>query len=77
MDSGFEKISRDFGLLIARVSLGGMMITSHRLPKMSKFSMISDKFPDPLGVGSATSLSIAIFAEVFCSAFLILGLLHD
>ncbi len=31
------------------------------------------KFSDPLGVGATASLAMAVFAEVFCSIFLILG----
>jgi putative oxidoreductase len=31
-------------------------------------------FPDPIGLGSQISLSLTIFAEVFCSIAIILGL---
>ena len=36
---------------------------------------MSSAFPDPLGVGSQTSLILAIFAELVCSVALILGVL--
>jgi len=74
MDAGAEKAGLDLGLLIGRVLFGGMMLLSHGYPKMAKFDMISDKFPDPLGVGSAMSLGLAIFAEFFCSILVILGI---
>jgi putative oxidoreductase len=32
------------------------------------------RFPDPIGVGATASLVLAVFAEVFCSILLILGL---
>lgn len=35
---------------------------------------MSSSFPDPLGVGSQISLSLAIFGEVVCAALLVLGL---
>lgn len=31
------------------------------------------EFPDPLGVGPAASLSLAVFAEVLCSGLLLVG----
>lgn len=74
MDTGVERFGLDLGLLIARVSFGGMMLLAHGLPKFQKYSVISDKFPDPLGVGSPLSLSLAIFSELFCSILVILGL---
>ncbi len=63
----------DIGLLILRLSIGGMMLFCHGWGKLSGFSELSTKFPDPLGVGSALSLSLAIGAEVFCSIAIILG----
>lgn len=50
------------------------MLFAHGIGKIQNFEMAVDRFPDPLGVGSATSLVLAIFAEVFCSAGLVLGL---
>lgn len=74
MDTGVERFGLDLGLLIGRVSFAAMMLLAHGLPKLQKYSAISDKFPDPLGVGSPLSLSLAIFSELFCSALVILGL---
>ena len=62
------------GLLLLRVFLGGFMLAAHGWGKMMKFGKLSSKFPDPLGVGSAFSLSLTIFAEVFCALLLIVGL---
>jgi putative oxidoreductase len=49
------------------------MIMAHGLPKLSSFSEKMETFPDPLGVGSTLSLSMAVFSEVFCSIFLLIG----
>ncbi|MFA5507600.1 MAG: DoxX family protein [Vulcanimicrobiota bacterium] len=61
------------GLLVLRVAFGlGMMV--HGIQKVNNFETLSQVFPDPLGVGSAMSLSLAIFAELFCSILLVVGL---
>ena len=62
-----------FGLLVLRCAIGAMMLT-HGLAKLSNFSALSQTF-DPIGMGGVLSLSLVIFAEVFCSIALILGLL--
>ena len=47
----------------------------HGLQKLSTFSALSESFPDPLGIGSMASLSLAVFAELFCSLLLVVGFL--
>ena len=51
------------------------MAGNHGLPKLLAFAEKSETFSDPLGVGAATSLTLAVFAELFCSVLVILGLL--
>ena len=64
----------DLVLLLLRVVIGGMMLT-HGLGKLTMlFGNDSIEFADPLGVGLTTSLALAVFAEVFCSLFLIFGI---
>lgn len=70
--SGPKQIS--LGLLVLRLSLGGMMLV-HGIPKLLNFSKMAGQFPDPLGMGSQLSLISAIGAEVGCSVLLIVGLL--
>lgn len=48
---------------------------THGWPKLMNFASLAHKFADPLHVGRATSLGMTVFAEVFCSVFVILGLL--
>jgi putative oxidoreductase len=36
---------------------------------------MSGEFPDPIGLGSSTSLALAIFAEVACAILIAVGLL--
>ena len=62
-----------FGTLLLRLA-GGILMIHHGFDKLTHFSQKAHQFMDPFGVGSTTSLSLVIFAEFFCSAFLILGL---
>jgi len=50
------------------------MLLAHGWGQLSGFSEMSGAFPDPLGLGSAASLGLMVFAEVFCSLGLIVGL---
>lgn len=62
------------GLLILRIWIGLMMALGHGLGKLTAFGERAANFPDPIGVGSPLSLSLAVFAEFFCSLALVLGL---
>lgn len=63
----------NLALLLLRVALGGQMLVAHGWPKLITFASKASSFPDPLGVGSATSLTLAVFGEVVCSILLIVG----
>lgn len=68
-----QAIFQDLGLLFLRFASGALMLT-HGWPKYTGFAEKALKFPDPLGVGHATSLALAIFAEVICALLVMLGL---
>jgi putative oxidoreductase len=68
-------LSVDLGLLLLRLTAGGLMLLNHGWPKITSFTERADRFADPLGVGPTTSLILVIFAEFFCAALLVLGLL--
>lgn len=61
-------------LLILRVG-SGLLLFTHGWPKIVNFSERLTTFSDPLGLGSALSLQLVVFAEVFCTALLALGLM--
>lgn len=50
------------------------MAFSHGLPKLMRIGELSQSFPDPLGLGSTLSVGLAIFAELFCSLAVMLGI---
>lgn len=62
----------DPALLLLRLQAGLLMLT-HGYPKLVNFSDRMDKFADPFGLGSPTSLALVVFAEFFCSILVILG----
>ncbi len=70
-----ESKKTDIVLLFLRLTVGGLMIVNHGWSKLMKFfSEEPIKFPDPLGIGETASLSLTVFAEVFCALLLVIGL---
>ena len=61
-------------LFLLRVGAASLMMIQHGLGKLQNFGARANTFSDPFGIGSTTSLSLVIFAEFFCAAFIILGL---
>jgi putative oxidoreductase len=60
--------------LLLRLSAGSLLLIVHGLDKIKHFTAKAQHFSDPIHLGSTTSFSLVIFAEFFCSAFIILGL---
>ena len=65
--------STSLAILLLRVALGTQMLLGHGWPKLMTFSEKAATFPDPLGVGHTTSMALAVFGEVVCSALLVVG----
>ncbi|MDQ6902898.1 MAG: DoxX family protein [Bacteroidota bacterium] len=63
----------NFAMLVLRLALG-VLILSHGYHKLIHFNTFSKTFLNFFGIGSTLSLTLDIFAEFFCSIFLILGL---
>ena len=63
-----------FAMFVLRVGAGSLMMINHGLDKLMHFSQKAAMFSDPFGIGSTASLAMVIFAEFFCSIFIILGL---
>jgi len=59
-------------LLISRLAVGSFMLT-HGIPKIQKVLAGNMQFADPIGIGSAPSLLLVVFAEALCAFLLILG----
>jgi putative oxidoreductase len=63
----------NIAMLILRIPLG-VLIASHGYDKLIHFSEMQNHFYNFIGLGSTVSLALAVFAEFFCSIFIILGL---
>jgi len=66
--------SVSFALLLLRLSVGGLMIP-HGYQKLMNFTAKSSGFSDPFHIGGPVSMSLTIFAELFCAVFIVLGLM--
>ncbi len=64
----------DTALLLTRTGIAALMLT-HGIPKMLMlFSGAPVQFPPVMGLSAELSLTLTVFAEVFCSLFLLIGL---
>jgi putative oxidoreductase len=64
----------NFSMLFLRVVFGLMLIAKHGYMKLQDFSTLQSQFYNFLGLGSKATLVLAIFAEVLCALFVVLGL---
>jgi putative oxidoreductase len=62
------------GLLVLRVGAASLLIYGHGWGKLIHFGERSVTFSDPIGLGPLPSLTLVVFAEVFCSLAVLLGL---
>lgn len=61
-------------LLFLRVSIGIFMLTHGTGKLITLLEGGPIAFADPIGIGPAASLALAVFAEVLCSILLIFGI---
>ena len=61
------------GLLVLRLGMG-ILLAHHGYDKLIHFNTFKPMFTNFMGIGQSASLSLAIFAEFFCSLFVIIGL---
>ena len=64
----------NFSMFFLRVVFGLLIIIKHGYVKLRDFSTMQEHFYNFIGLGSKTSLALAIFAEVLCALFIVLGL---
>lgn len=70
---GYSGWAFNLAMLVLRVGSGILMI-NHGYDKLVHFKEYSANFMNFLGLGGSVSLALVVFAEFFCSIFLILGL---
>lgn len=69
----YSAASFNLAMLILRIGIGGLLLP-HGYDKLIHFNQYRLTFMNFLGMGSTTSLALIIFAEFFCSVFIIAGL---
>lgn len=74
MAGAYKPFSFNLAAFVLRVGFGILMIPSHGYAKLMHFQEYKTDFVNFMGLGMEASLSLAIFAEFFCSILLILGL---
>lgn len=62
----------DIGLAFFRIAVSAMMLT-HGLPKFQKLIAGNFEFGNPLGIGAAPSLFLAVIGEFICPILIIIG----
>lgn len=62
-------------LLVVRIFFGIMFLT-HGYDKLMAHATMADLFANPIGLGSAISFWMVVFAELVCSLALIFGILQ-
>jgi len=69
-----DTILSSTGLLVLRLGFGAFML-SHGIGKLQMLLAGEfDKFADPIGMGPAVSLVLAVFSEFICAILVMIGL---
>jgi putative oxidoreductase len=63
----------NFGALLLRLAMAGLLLP-HGYDKLIHFAQYKSQFINFMGIGVTLSLALTVFAEFFCSLFVILGL---
>jgi len=70
----YSAAALNIGMLVLRTGMSVLML-AHGYDKLINFWEYQKKFMNFLGTGNMVSLGMVVFAEFFCSIFLILGLM--
>ncbi len=65
--------SADLGLLVLRIATSALM-AKHGISKLERWDELTTGFSDPLGLGPAATLTLAVFSELVCSVAIAAGL---
>lgn len=73
LSTGYTDWAFNIALLVLRI-MAGLMMIPHGYDKLVHFAERKNHFMSFWGMGSTLSLMLVIFAEFFCSIFIIIGL---
>ncbi len=71
----YSNAAFNFAMLILRFGIGLPLFLWSGIDKISHFANYESQFINFIGLGPKISLMLVVFAEAFCSIFLVLGLL--
>ncbi|HZE83270.1 MAG TPA: DoxX family protein [Puia sp.] len=74
LSTNYSESAFNLAVLLLRLSFGLILLIDHGLAKLTHFGSQETIFFDPFHIGHRWSLVLVIFAEVFCSILLVLGL---
>ena len=66
--------SFNLAVFAIRVTFGVLLLLNHGIAKLKSYGSLQEKFFDPFHISHQGSLLLVLFAEVFCAAFVIIGL---
>jgi putative oxidoreductase len=72
LSTSYSNSAFNMGALVLRLALGCLLLP-HGYDKLMHFAQYKGQFMNFMGIGTTLSLSLTIFAEFFCSIFIILG----
>ncbi|MFI5133026.1 MAG: DoxX family protein [Chitinophagales bacterium] len=72
--TGYSDFSFNVSMFLLRAGFGSLLFINYGWFKLMHFTQMKDRFSDPLHIGQTTSLVLVIFAEIFCTALIVLGL---
>ncbi len=67
-----NSLKNDVGLALLRILPSAMLLT-HGIPKFQKLISGNFEFGDPIGIGPAPSLFLAVIGEFLCPILIIIG----
>lgn len=67
-----KALVKDIGLAVLRILPSAMLLT-HGVPKLQKLISGNFEFGDPIGIGVAPSLFLAVIGEFVCPVLLLIG----
>jgi len=70
-----SETASSIGLLVLRLGAGGLLLYGHGWAKIMDAAARAPTFANPIGLGSVPSFWLVVFAEVVCSALVMLGFL--
>jgi putative oxidoreductase len=70
----YSDFSFNLSLFLLRVGFGSLLFLNFGWYKLMHFAELKDKFSNPVHIGQTPSLVLVIFAEIFCSTLVVLGL---